>query len=165
MSRSLAPLLVVLLVPGTPVEAQDGSYGPTVESAAEAEAAMANARQYWSSTPRERPGECDEVDPDPDTIVVCREWEDGEKYLFERPTRADTEVTGSGAPRAPDVFGMAPCSSYTVCVGFGSVPTPAYMIDFTTLPETPADSDAARLYGGPTTDDTAVEEPAPQSVP
>lgn len=165
MSRSLAPLLVVLLVLGTPVAAQDGSYGPTVESAADAEAAMANARQYWSSTPRERPGECDEVDPDPDTIVVCREWEDGEKYLFERPTRADTEVTGSGAPRAPDVFGMAPCSSYTVCVGFGSVPTPAYMIDFTTLPETPTDSDAARLYGGPTTDDTVAEEPAPQSVP
>lgn len=163
MSRSLAPWVGLLLLLPATVVAQDGSYGPTVESAADAEAALANAQQYWSSTPRERPGECDEVDPDPDTIVVCREWEDGEKYLFERPTRADTEVTGSGAPRAPDVFGMAPCSSYTVCVGFGSVPPPAYMVDFTSLPETPADSEAARLYGGPTTDDTAAQgaQPSP----
>lgn len=160
MSRSLAPLIVLLLVVSTPVAAQQGSYGPTIESAADAEAAMVNARQYWSATPRERPGECDEVDPDPDTIVVCREWEDGEKYLFDAPTRADTEVTGSGAPRAPDVFGMPPCSSYTVCVGFGSVPPPAFMVDFASLPETPPDSDAAHLYDGPTADD-ATEQAEP----
>lgn len=160
MSRSLVPwVAVVLLLAGSPVAAQD-SYGPTVESPADAEAAMANARQYWSATPRERPSECDVVNPDPDTIVVCREWEDGERYLFERPTRADTEVTGSGAPRAPDVFGMAPCSSYTVCIGFGSVPPPAYMVDFASLPETPANSEAARLYDGPT-DADAVEQVEP----
>lgn len=166
MSRSLAPrVALVLLLLAAPAAAQEGSYGPALESPADTATALANARQYWSASPRERPSECDEANPDPDTIVVCREWEDGEKYLFDRPVRADTEVTGSGAPRAPDVFGMAPCSSYTVCVGFGSVPPPAFMVDFATLPETPADSEAARLYGGPTTDDVVAETAEPQSLP
>jgi hypothetical protein len=160
MSRSLASRVAVVLLIGTPVAAQEGSYGPTIVSPAEAEAAMASARQYWSATPRERPSECDEPDADPDTIVVCREWEHGEEYLVDLPTRADTEVTGSGAPRAPDVSGMRPCSSYTVCVGFGKVPPPAIMVDFASLPETPPDSDAARIYGGPTSDD-AAESVAP----
>lgn len=154
MSRSLASWVLLLpLLTGTPAAAQESSYGPTVESAADAAEAMTNARQYWSATPRERPSECDEPDPDPDTIVVCREWEHGEEYQVDLPTRADTEVTGSGAPRAPDVSGMRPCSSHTVCVGFGKVPPPAIMVDFADLPETPPHSEAARLYGGPTADD------------
>jgi hypothetical protein len=161
MSRSLALLAALLLLPA-PLAAQDASYGPADETVTTAEAAMANARQYWSALPRERPSECDEPDPDPDTIVVCREWEDGERYTFDpgpdRPVGADVRDTAGGAPRAPDfnesclhTRGRANCNM------FGKVQPPAIVTDFASLPETPPDSEAARLYGGPTADD-AVEE-------
>ncbi len=142
---ALAPLAVALA--SLPVQAQD-TYGPADER--EVSPAQAVSSPHLANRPRQRPSECDEANPDPDTIVVCREWEDGERYTFDSPVRADTEVTGSGVPRAPDVFGMPPCSAYAVCVGgLGSVPPPAIMVDFSELPETPPDSDAARLYDGP----------------
>jgi hypothetical protein len=160
MSRTLA-IMAGLLLAASPALAQQGSYGPADERQVSPASAVANASEYWTPRERERPSECDDPDLDPDTIVVCREWEDGERYTFDRPVEADIGVTGSGVPRAPDVFGMPPCSSYTVCVGgLGSVPPPAIMVDFTELPETPPDSDAARLYGGPTADDALAEEEA-----
>jgi hypothetical protein len=153
MRKTCAPFLppLVLLL-AAPAAAQVGSYGPSLPNTAEQ--ANETARQTYSTTPTPAPDACARPeDADPDVIVVCREWESGEAYTFDAPTRADTEVTGSGAPRAPDVFGLPPCSSYTVCERFGSVPPPAIMVDFASLPETPPDSDAARLYGGPTSDD------------
>jgi hypothetical protein len=154
----LAPLAAVFAT--VPAQAQDTAYGPVDER--EASPAQQAINPNRASRTRERPSECDDPDPDPDTIVVCREWEDGERYMFDSPVEADIGVTGSGVPRAPDVFGMPPCSSYTVCVGgLGSVPPPAIMVDFAELPETPPDSDAARLYGGPTADDTLADDAEP----
>jgi hypothetical protein len=156
MRKTCAPfLLPLVLLVGMPAAAQVGDYGPTIPAASTtAEQASETARQTYSTAPTPAPDACARLeDADPDVIVVCREWESGEAYTFDAPTRADTEVTGSGVPRAPDVFGLPPCSSYTVCQRFGSVPPPAIMVDFASLPETPPDSDAARLYGGPTSDD------------
>ena len=139
----LAPLALAALAAGliqpVPARAQVGAYGPSTED----------------STP---PDPCADSQAGKDVIVVCRRFESGERYTFDAPTRADTEVTGSGAPRAPDVFGLPPCSSYTVCMRFGSVPPPAIMVDFASLPETPEGSEAAMLYGGPTTADAPVAE-------
>ena len=158
MSRRMALAAGLAMVVTAPAVAQDASYGPADER--QASPAQAVSSPYLANRPRERPSECDEPDPDPDTIVVCREWEDGERYTFDSPVEADIGVTGSGVPRAPDVFGMPPCSSYTVCVGgLGSVPPPAIMVDFAELPETPPDSDAARLYGGPVAEGDGAAEP------
>jgi len=130
------------------------------QDAVTAEQAIDNAETSWSILAPEDADVCADLDEnsDPDIIVVCREWESGERYMVDTPTRADTDVTGSGAPRAPDVSGLLPCSSYTVCMKFGSVPPPAIMVDFDALPETPAGSDAARLYGGPTDDEAPESE-------
>lgn len=148
MSRLLAATLFAALLPA-PLAAQDESAAPP---AVTAERAIENAETSWSILAPEDADVCADLNEnsDPDVIVVCREWESGERFMVDAPTRADTEVTGSGAPRAPDVSGLKPCSSYTVCTKFGSVPPPAVMVDFDALPETPADSEAARLYGGPT---------------
>ena len=71
-------------------------------------------------------------------------------------------MTGSGAPRAPDFNDSCLATrGRENCMMFGSVPPPAIMVDFSLLPETPADSDAARLYGGPTDADAAPAATAP----
>lgn len=151
MRKPCALSLLLACLISAPATAQVGDYGPALPGTAEA--ANENARAVYSAT-APSPDDCaTPEDADPDVIVVCKQWESGEAYTFDAPTRADTEVTGSGVPRAPDVFGLPPCSSYTVCQRFGSVPPPAVMVDFASLPETPPDSEAARLYGGPTSDD------------
>jgi hypothetical protein len=131
-----------------------------------AEEAIANAEEIWSGvTDIKKASPCDDESNDPDVIIVCRRWEEGERYMFERPTRADTEVSGSGAPRAPD-FSVS-ClrdGGAGVCMRVGSVPPPAFMVDFDALPETPAGSEAARLYGGPTTDDLPAQEEPEEEV-
>ena len=144
MSRLLAAPLLAVLAPA-PLLAQQPA--PAIS----AEEAIGNAADRWSIlAPEVNPCAEAERNADPDVIVVCRAWEDGARYTFERPVRADTQVTGSGAPRAPDVSGLLPCSAYQMCMKLGSVPPPAIMVDFDSLPETPAGSEAARLYGGPT---------------
>ncbi len=168
MSRSLAYWGALALLLGAPAAAQDAGYGPVDDRAVSAEEAMANASQYWTPTPpRERPSECDEANPDPDTIVVCREWEDGEEYQIERDRSmvgADVRDTAGGAPLAPNFDeSCLHTRGRANCMMLGRTPPPAIMVDFSTLPETPADSEAARLYGGPTTDDAIAEnaEPSP----
>ncbi|GEM_PF-2561763 len=123
--------------------------------------ALSNAEDFWRLELEEDVDPCDDIEADPDTIVVCEEKQDSSRYLFERPTRADTEVTGSGAPRAPNVDGIPPCEASAFCAsGLGSVPPPAFMMDFDAIPETPEGSDAARLYGGPTDSDAIAEREA-----
>ncbi|MCL6249841.1 hypothetical protein M3P36_02095 [Altererythrobacter sp. KTW20L] len=117
-----------------------------------AEEAIAIAEDRWSIlVPEVNPCAVARDNADPDVIVVCREWEDGERYTFDAPTRADSRVTGSGAPRPPDFDESCLRNrGRENCMMFGKVPPPAIMVDFDSLPETPADSEAARLYGGPT---------------
>jgi len=124
-----------------------------------AEEALYNADEMWKLNPQaeEEEDPCEQA-PDPDVIVVCRESVDPERYMFERTTRADTEVNGSGAPRAHDPGGLLkPCNAYTFCAGgLGEVPPPAIEVDFEAFPETPAGSAAAR-WGGPTDADAIAE--------
>ena len=126
---------------------------------------MEAARQYWSTKPPPTPNECAEAQAQADegTIVVCREWESGERYMLgERPREltvgADVRDTAGGAPRPPDFDeSCLHTRGRANCIMLGSVPPPVPMIDFSTLPETPAGSEAARLYGGPTSDDVVAE--------
>jgi hypothetical protein len=153
MSRSLAPVLFLCMTAASAsLDAQD-------RPAVTAEEALANARTSWTVTdPEPEIDPCDDPDADEDTIIVCRQFESGERYMFERPVRADTEVTGSGAPRPPDFDeSCLRTRGRENCMMFGSVPPPAIMVDFDAIPETPAGSDAARLYGGPTDADVPAD--------
>ena len=166
MSRRMALAAGLAMVIAGPASAQDASYGPADER--QASPAQTVSSPYLSNRPRERPSECDDPDPDPDTIVVCREWEEGTEYMLgERDRRmvgADVRDTAGGAPRAPDFDDSCLHNrGRENCMMGGSVPPPAIMVDFSELPETPPDSEAARLYGGPTADDALVPEEADQS--
>ena len=153
MSRYMAVLVGVAVLP-LPAAAQDSTT---------AEDVVADARQQWSIL-APQVADCAESAANDDVIVVCRQTVDPDRYTIDTPTRADSEVTGSGAPRAPDLFGLPPCETQTLCIGgLGYVPPPAIMVDFDALPETPAGSDAARLYGGPTDADQSPE-PEPQTA-
>ncbi|NMN07408.1 hypothetical protein [Novosphingobium sp. SG720] len=82
-------------------------------------------------------------------IVVCRDAESREKERLPLRDQTDTaQSTNDGLPRAPNVFGLAPCKGNGACVGFGSVPPPMYYFDITALPEPPAGSDADRIAKG-----------------
>ncbi|TIX49249.1 hypothetical protein [Alteraurantiacibacter aquimixticola] len=146
----------MLAIAATPAMAQQA--GAQGERPLTAEEALSNAQDVWITNAKDEPDPCAVENPDPDVIVVCRESEDPERYMFERQTRADSEVTGSGAPRAQDPGGLLqPCEAYTFCSGgIGSVPDPAIMVDFELFPETPEGSEAARLYGGPTDAEAAA---------
>ena len=58
---------------------------------------------------------------------------------------AEGRAVPDGKPRAPDVLGMRPCESYTVCSKFGRPPPPVPLIDLKAIPEAPPGSDAARF--------------------
>ncbi len=169
MSRSLAAigLVCVSLCSPAAVRAQETEED---RSTITAEEALSNAEALWSGAiDIKQPDPCAVESDDPDVIVVCRRWEDGERYTFkkqpDRPVGADITTSGSGAPRPPD-FNESCLHNRgrRNCNMGGWVPPPVLMIDFDALPETPAGSEAARLYGGPTTDDEpAKEEPAEEA--
>jgi len=151
-----------------PAAAQDGAYGPADERAPAAEPSVADTRAAWSTAPRPKPSECAQAraEADEETIVVCREWESGERYMLgERERRqvgADVRDTAGGAPRAPDMDeSCLHTRGRENCMMGGWVPPPAIMVDFSTLPETPPDSDAARLYDGPVAGVAQVEGTEP----
>ncbi|MFC3099749.1 hypothetical protein [Altererythrobacter lauratis] len=152
MSRSLAryTLLGALAAPlAAPLAAQEAAPAITAEEALE------NARSVWSTRPEPEADPCAQAEANPDVIVVCRRWESGERYTFERPVEADSGVTGSGAPRPPEFDNSClRTRGRENCIMLGRVPPPAVMVDFSAFPETPAGSDAAR-YGGPTDADAA----------
>lgn len=167
MSRSMAAYVLIALLLATPLSAQDTA-GTTRLPAptTTAEEAIATARSLFTVIEPEA-DPCAAANPDPDTIVVCRQYEDGAQYMLQSRTRADSDVTGSGAPRAPDFNDSCLATrGRENCMMFGSVPPPAIMVDFSLLPETPEGSEAARLYGGPTDADAVTgsengQTPAP----
>jgi hypothetical protein len=138
---------------------------PTITAAE----ALSNAEELWSGAIDIKAEDPCATTDDPDVIIVCRRWESGERYMFERPpdrpVGADVRSSGSGSPRPPD-FNESCLHNRgrENCMMGGWVPEPAYMVDFDALPETPAGSEAARLYGGPTTDDEQEQE-EPVEVP
>src|SRR5205085_11907683 len=78
-------------------------------------------------------------------IVVCGEVQ----HATGVPSSLDDAIAAGlavpdGKPRAPDVLGMRPCKSYTVCSRVGRAPPPIPLIDLKAIPEAPPGSDAAR---------------------
>lgn len=85
-------------------------------------------------------------------IVVCAP-DSSDQYRV--PSTAESDPNSRAArraldgnlPTAPQVGTVFDCSAGD-CIGFGSVPPPAYMIDFSALPEPPPGSDADLIAKG-----------------
>ena len=79
------------------------------------------------------PPECDSEQVDENTIVVCRELPSPERYMSPLPRKVESDrqiIPGLTDPPCW-VQGLGP----PACIRFGSVPEPAYMVDFSKLPE------------------------------
>ena len=81
-------------------------------------------------------------------IVVCG-FDRGEQWRV--PSTAESDPASrqgrdTGVPSAPNVSSLPDCSRG--CIGFGKVPPPVYVVDFSKLPEAPKGSDADRIAKG-----------------
>ena len=88
-------------------------------------------------------------------IVVCGRREGTEHRLYsadEARARHARETMYAGDPQAPDVAGAGifrgPATVSGLCVIPPCPPPPAYMVDFSQIPETPPGSDADRIGRG-----------------
>lgn len=87
-----------------------------------------------------------------DEIVVCAP-ENSDQFRVQSTAESDPSSRAAkrqledGIPRAPQVGTVIDCSNGG-CIGFGSVPPPAYFIDYAAIPEPPAGSDADRISKG-----------------
>ena len=112
------------------------------------------AHDEWRSPNLQR---CPEAQPG--EIVVCAE--DDAKYRVESPIDEAIrkgEPVPDGVPRAPDVFGLPPCSSYTVCAKVGRTPEPPLLIDLEALPHPLTPEEAALVFRA---DDRTAEPATP----
>ena len=91
-------------------------------------------------------------------IVVCRRKADNDQHRLTSRENAQRryaeETMNNGNPQTPDVAGpgifRGPATVGGMCgIGLNKCPPPpAYMIDFSTLPEAPPGSDADRIAKG-----------------
>jgi hypothetical protein len=157
-------LLLLTLVMGAPLAAQDDTAATSVPAQTEADVSPPQAPQRVDlliTVPRgdvnqAQVKQCeDRADAGTlsDEIVVCRDLGDDGTGLTgsraESQKRYAEETAFKGAPRAPDF--IADCNDQGNpfgCVGFGKVPPPAYIVDFEALPTAPAGSDADRIARG-----------------
>ncbi len=123
-------------LPALAQEAPDD--GPTAEQMIEvAREAYRPPGLRRKCPPPERPGE----------IVVCAP--DPDEYRVSSPTDdaiAAGEPVADGVPRAPDVFGLPPCNTQTVCMKVGRAPPPIYIIDLEAIPEPLTPEQAAKVF-------------------
>ncbi len=125
-----------LAAPAGRAQEREAEDGPTAEEMIEV------AREEWQSPnlrgcPEAKPGE----------IVVCKP--DTEQFRVESSTDEairEGKPVPDGVPRAPDVFGLPPCKSYTFCGRVGRTPEPVLMIDLATLPHPLTPEEAAHVF-------------------
>ena len=141
------------VVAASPARGQDQADGePTAERMIEV------ARETWRPPgllgrcpPPERPGD----------IVVCAE--DPAKHRVTSPTEdaiRQGEPVYDGVPRAPDVFGLPPCSAYMFCASVGRDPEPPLLIDLSAIPEPLTPEQAARVVRAEDPASPAAASPA-----
>jgi hypothetical protein len=137
-----AALCAVLAASAAPAWAQD-------KPAVTAEQAVVREKEVFgppAARPRCRSGGT------ADEIVVCAP-ENSDQFRVQSTAESDPDsraakrLLDDGIPRAPQVGTVIDCSKGG-CIGFGSVPPPAYFIDYATIPEPPAGSDADRISKG-----------------
>ena len=135
-------------------------------TASTAEDVFANAQSAYGPPPPEP--KCDQGSGD--EIVVCAEQQEQSQFRVKSSSELDPEsdeALDDGLPRAPDFAESCKKNPEKgVCIGFGSPPPPAYLIDFSKLPETPKGSDADRIANGlaPRGNDSGVFSRLPEQL-
>ena len=122
-----------------PGRAQDPASG----QASTAEEMIEVSREVWRAPGLD--GRC--PTPTAEEIVVCEP--ESEEFRVESPTEEAIrkgEPMPDGLPRAPDVFGLPPCSSYTICMRIGRKPVAPLLIDLSALPVALTPEEAAHVF-------------------
>ena len=117
-----------------PVAAQD-VYGPSLKVEFDDDVAVVLAD----------PKICEDEVQDSDTIVVCRERIESERYMSPVPRPVDGN---RGLMLPPDVSTLPPCvhaPPLSLCPKLGSSPPPVPMVDTTAFPEPLSPQDADRV--------------------
>ena len=129
---------------------------PSAESPAAptAESMAARARAAYGPLAPQRPKTCGTQDKNGE-IVVCAP-DDGKQWRIPSTTDSDPtsrQATRTGIPRAPQLDrGSCKGKGQLGCIGIGRAATPMYMIDLSTIPETPKGSDAEKVAKGEMSD-------------
>ncbi len=170
-----APFVFLSLLSGAPASTALAQEVPTLT----ADEVIAKAETTYGPPPpkpRCQPQQGDE-------IVVCAEEEqDQDQFRVKSSSELDPtseDAIDDGLPRAPDVSGPGIFKGKPTVSGLCLIPPcpgePAYIIDFSQLPETPEGSDADRVGQGlvprgdrapaPVLEENNEPEPAPAPPP
>ncbi|MXO65776.1 hypothetical protein [Altericroceibacterium endophyticum] len=121
--------------------------GPTAEDA------LAKAREVYGPPQLAKP-KCPEAQT-PGELVVCALPQDDSDFRVNPTSTTDprsAQALDDGIPRAPDVAGdgifKGPGTMSGGCFLNKCPPPPAYIVDFSKLPEPPPGSDADRMARG-----------------
>ena len=117
--------------------AQESEQEPTAEQMIEV------SREVWRAPDLDNP--C--PTPTAEEIVVCEP--ESEEFRVESPTEEAIrkgQPMPDGIPRAPNVFGLPPCSSYAICSRVGQTPEPRLLIDLAALPVPLTPEEAAHVF-------------------
>lgn len=140
--KTLAAAGLVAALPLGPLAAQQGGVS--------ADEAIDNAKQMYGPPPPAANCSKARDDMNPNEIVVCaKNKEDDEQFRVKGSNELDPNSEAAlkdGMPRAPDVAGEGIFKGKGISLG--GTPDPAYMIDFTLLPDTPQGSDADKIAKG-----------------
>ncbi|KRA81449.1 hypothetical protein [Altererythrobacter sp. Root672] len=120
-----------------PASAQETDSEPTAEEMIEAAREAYRPPGLMRRCPVGEPGE----------IVVCAT--DPDAYRVESSTDQAIrtgEPVADRVPRAPDVFGIPPCKSQTVCIKGGWVPPQVHLIDLSAIPVPLTEEEAAMVF-------------------
>ena len=173
MSRALVTFLLLIIAFGGPLAAQQ-SLGTTQGTPPERIDLLAEAKSDIEGPEFEDCSAEQEAAIISGAIIVCRRRVDNSARLYDSETalsRHAAETMNKGDPKAPDVSGpgifKGPATVGKLCIpGIAKCPPPpAYMIDFKTLPEAPAGSDADRIARGLAPRGSDGNAPAPANDP
>lgn len=158
--RGQAAMLAIAAL-GVPATARAQSAEPAEPGSAE-QYIEAARQAYAVHEPEPEPEPCAQATEA--EIVVCGRREKVPDQRLPSPTdraRARDELPRDPVPRAPEVFGLPPCKSQSVCMKVGRTPPPIYIIDLSKIPEPLAPEDAARVFRA---EDSPAETASPATA-
>ena len=151
--RGLGPLAAtVLFVAAAPPSLAQADAPAAADRTAQG--MVDRARATYGPAAPQRPRNCGSQDKSGE-IVVCAP-DDGTQWRIAPTTESDPtsrQATRTGVPRAPQLDrGSCKGKGQLGCIGLGGKAREIYMIDLTSIPETPKGSDAEKVANGEMSD-------------